>query len=160
MEGFYTARPGRRKPRRPTAGGVSRKERRDEGGSLRPRSWKRGCPARRGGRREVERGVGAAPGAGCARGGEGRAEGGPMPLRRPALPGGGLYSAECGATSEPAGNAPTPGRSYAAEPSARVTAARVQGRGPETRRQLERLAALACVPQVAPSRRCPHPPAT
>lgn len=30
-----------------------------------------------------------------------------MPLQRPALPGGGLYSAECGATSEPAGNAQT-----------------------------------------------------
>lgn len=83
-----------------------------------------------------------------------------MPLQRPALPGGGLYSAESAATSEPAGNAPTLGCSYAAEPGARVTAARVQGRGPEPHWQLERLAALACAPQVAPSRRCPHPPAT
>lgn len=83
-----------------------------------------------------------------------------MPLQRPALPGGGLYSAKRGATSEPAGTAPTRGRSYAAEPGARVTAARVQGRGPELRWQLERLAALACAPQVGPSRRCPHPPAT
>lgn len=70
-----------------------------------------------------------------------------MPLQWPALPGGGLNSAECGAASEPAGNAPTRGRSYAAEPGARVTAALVQGRGPEPRRQLERLAALACAPQ-------------
>lgn len=69
-----------------------------------------------------------------------------MPLQRPALPGGGLYSAECRATSEPAGNAPTRGRSYAAEPGAQVTAARVQSTGPERRWQLERLAALACAP--------------
>lgn len=64
-----------------------------------------------------------------------------MPLQRPARPGGGLYSAECAALSEPAGSAPTRGRSCAAEPGVRVTAARVQGRGPEPRWQLERLAA-------------------
>lgn len=83
-----------------------------------------------------------------------------MPLQRPALPGGGLYSAVCGAISEPAGSALPRGRSYAAEPGARVTAARVQGRGPAPLWQLERLAALACAPQVVPPRRCPHPPAT
>ena len=75
MGGFAAAGPGRRKPRRPSAGGVSREEWHDEGGSLRPRSWKRGCPARWGGRREGERGGEAGPG----RGGGGARRGGGAP---------------------------------------------------------------------------------
>lgn len=77
---------------------MSRKKRRDEGGSF---GHGRGRGAARrggaaGGRAGREGGLGR--GRGAPGGGEGRAEGGPMPLQRPALPGGGLYSAECRAT--------------------------------------------------------------
>lgn len=83
-----------------------------------------------------------------------------MPLQWPALPGGGLNSAECGATSEPAGNAPTRGRSDAAEPGARVTAALVQGRGTRAAPAARAVGSPRVRPAITPSRRCPHPPAT
>lgn len=126
-----TSGPGRRRSGHPTAGGVSREGRCNEGrghghvrGAARPRFR---------GRRA---GWGLGRGRGAPGGGEGRAEGGPMPPL--VLPGRGLYSEERGSRSEAARSAPTCKWCFAAQPGARVTAAGSAGQGdPRSRGQLQ-----------------------
>ena len=69
----------------------------------------------------------------------------------PALPGRGLYSAECGALSEAAGSAPTCKRRCASDLGARVTAAGSAGQGDTIpRRQLQDVGERSPAPSESP----------